>query len=296
MSERSGWSCARSCAVTGAGGYVGSRIVRHFRANGWRVRELRHDRQARDVDRTDLLPFFLEREPDERDLRDIDALVHCAYDFRPTRWDDIVRVNVDGSIRLLEAARQAGVSRVVFLSTISAFDGCVSRYGRAKLAIEEQARRLGIACVRPGLVYGDQPGGTLGALERVVSTSPIVPLVGDGSYLQYLAHEDDLCSLVGELCERSEAAGPTPIVAASDRPHSLREILHTLARRRGRRVFFVPVPRGLVFAALRIAEGLGLPVGFRSDSLTSLTNQDPEPDFRPTHEMSTTFRRFDVER
>lgn len=284
----------RVCAVTGANGYVGSRIASHLRREGWRVCEMRHDRIAREPDHPDWISFSLEEGAKPRDLQGIELLVHCAYDFRATRWPDITRVNVDGSGRLFEAAGEAGVARIVYISTMSAFEGCESRYGRAKLAIEEMAARHGAVCLRPGLVYGDQPGGTLGALERVVALSPIVPLVDDGRYLQYLVHEDDLCRLVSVFSNRVEVSSLGPILAAAERPHTLREILEALAIRRGRRVWFVPVPRGLLLALLRTAESVGLRVGFRSDSLISLLNQDLRPDFSPTREMNISFREFDL--
>jgi nucleoside-diphosphate-sugar epimerase len=290
----------RSCAVTGAGGYVGSRIVSHFRNEGWRVREMRHDQVARDPDHPDRIPFSLEKGVNSSDLQGMDALIHCAYDFCATRWCDIARINVDGSTRLFEAAQASGISRIVYLSTMSAFEGCRSLYGKAKLDIEETARRFGAVRVRPGLIYGDRPGGTVGALEKIVSISPVVPLVDDGRYLLYLAHEEDLCRLAHELCDRAELGDTLkdmrPITAAAEGPHSLREILERLARRRGRRVSFVPVPRRWILGLLRAAESVGLRAGFRSDSLISLVNQDPSPDFGLTRKMHTSFRPFDSER
>jgi nucleoside-diphosphate-sugar epimerase len=261
---------------------------------------MRHDQVARDPDHPDRIPFSLEKGMSSSDLQGMNALIHCAYDFRATRWRDIARVNVDGSARLFEAAQAAGVSRIVCLSTMSAFEGCRSLYGKAKLAIEKTALRFGAVRVRPGLIYGDRPGGTVGALERVVSMSPIVPLVDDGRYLLYLAHEEDLCRLAHELCDRAELSDRMrsmgPITAAAEGPHSLREILETLARRRGKRVAFVPVPRCWILGPLRAVESVGLRAGVRSDSLISLVNQDPSPDFGPTREMHTSFRSFDTGR
>jgi nucleoside-diphosphate-sugar epimerase len=282
----------RVCAVTGANGYVGSRIVSHLRRRDWRVFEMRHDVTTLDLDHSDRIPYSLEKGPAPRDLRGIDALIHCAYDFRPTRWREIVGINVDGSKRLLEVAREAGVSTIILISTLSAFDGCRSFYGKAKLAIEEIAVRFGAARVRPGLVWGDQPGGTLGALERVVSITPIVPLVGDGHYLQYLSHEEDLCRAVRKLCSDPQAGGLGPIIAASERPLTLRKILETLAERRAKKVSFIRIPQSWILAALRGVEMVGLRAPFRSDSLISLMNQNPHPDFGPTREIEATFREF----
>lgn len=277
----------RICAVTGAGGYVGGRIAAHLRGAGWHVRELVH----RPASGSPAIAYALEAGPPRGALGGVELLVHAAYDFRPWRWPEIARVNVDGSARLLEAAAKAGVLRVVHLSSLSAFDGCVSLYGRAKLAAERRAAAHGAVNLRPGLIHGEHAGGTFGALERTVCRSPVVPLVGGGRFRQYLAHEHDLAVAVERLAA-VEAAPDEPIVGAAEEPRTLRQILATLAGRHRRRVIFLPLPARLLLVALRAAERSGLPLGFRSDSLVGLLHPDPAPDFAPTRRLGLRFRPF----
>ena len=122
--------------------------------------------------------------------------MHCAYDFGPRRWEDIAAVNVTGSQKLLEAARKAGVESVVFISTLSAFAGCRSLYGKAKLEIESVAQAMGAYVIRPGLVYSDNPGGMFGRLVRQVRGSRFIPIMWGGEQVQYLLHDEDLGKLV----------------------------------------------------------------------------------------------------
>ena len=113
-------------------------------------------------------------------LRSANALVHAAYDLSLTRPADIWRVNVAGTRRLLEAASEAGVSRIIVLSSMSAFAGTTQLYGRAKLEIEAITADVGGCAVRPGLVYGEQAGGMAGAL-RAMTGSPVVPVITGGA-------------------------------------------------------------------------------------------------------------------
>ena len=71
-------------AVTGANGFVGSRIAKHLAQHG-EVRELtRHSE-----------PRFALGEPVPKSALDgVDVLVHCAYDFRPRSWRGIKTANV----------------------------------------------------------------------------------------------------------------------------------------------------------------------------------------------------------
>ena len=148
------------CVLTGARGFVGSRLKGYLERAGWRV--IAWTRQPEPG--SDAVAFRLGQEVKPGLLKGADALVHCAYDFGPRRWEDIAAINVSGSQKLLDAACQAGVRSVVLISTLSAFSGCRSLYGKAKLEIESVAQAIGAHVIRPGLVYSDNPGGMFGRL------------------------------------------------------------------------------------------------------------------------------------
>src|SRR5207247_10645856 len=96
----------RTCAVTGANGYVGSRLSAALDARGWTVYRLgRNHGSAPSADRL-AVPFSLaDGVPEGFFAREaIRALVHCAYDFRPTTSGEIHRTHVLGSVRLTESA------------------------------------------------------------------------------------------------------------------------------------------------------------------------------------------------
>lgn len=277
------------CAITGAAGHVGSAIARCFHEHGWRV--LAFGRRPGAAPSRHV-PYELGADPRQLPWEGVDALVHCAYDFRPRKWDAILAVNVAGSIALLRAARENGVRRVVFISSFSSFAGCRSLYGKAKLEIEAAALDLGCAVVRPGLVWSKNPGALLGALESVVTRRSIVPLIGDGSYPQYLVFDEDLAELVFALCQSDARALRRPISAAHPAKHSLRSLLERLAQRHDRQPRFVPVPWPLMFGGLKALEVLGLPAPFRSDSLLGIVFQNPAPDFSLPEMPQVTFRPF----
>jgi len=263
-------------AVTGATGYVGSRIIERLRSKGHRVYAL--GRKGTGTSDNLQAPFRLE-DAAHRFPSDTDVLVHCAYDFRPHRTEDIERVNGDGSIRLFESARQAGIPHRIFISTMSAYEGCVSKYGRVKHRVEQEVIRSGGVVLRPGLVYGDRMGGMMGTLAGLIEKSPIVPLIGDGHHQLYLIHETDLGDLVAHVASQPEAKAGRPVTAAHPEGMTFRQILAAIAVAKGRRTTFLPVPWRLVWLALRLIEVSGLRLNMRSDSVVSLVHQNPAPDF-----------------
>jgi len=275
------------CAITGAAGHVGSAIARCFRAHGWDVLGF----GRRNVTYAQRIPYELGDDPRRLPWGDVDALVHCAYDFRPKSWRKIHEINVDGSIALLRAARAAGVKRAVFISSLSSFSGCRSLYGQAKLEVEAAALELGYAVVRPGLVWSNTSGSLVRSLERA-ARGRFIPLIGDGSYVQYLVFDEDLAELVFALGHSDAPSIARAISAAHPEKISLRGLLQRMADKQGNRPIFVPIPWRLMHAGLKTLETLGLPAPFRSDSLIGIVFQNPAPEFALPELPGTTFRPF----
>ncbi len=261
------------CAITGANGYLGRCLTVRMREHGWRVLALTRDPKPGNM------AFRLGEPLDPSRLAGVSALIHCAYDFMPLKYVDIHKINVEGSARLFDAARDAGVKRLVHISTMSAFEGCKALYGRAKLKTENIAAQHSALILRPGLIYGRRSGGMFGRLIEQVRRSRVIPLIGCGSQILYLSHEKDLAALIGSFCEGEFSAPSTAVIAAHCQPWTFREILEEIGRSLGKDPHFVCVPWRPVWLALRCAEACGIRLGFRSDSLVSLMNQNPCPHF-----------------
>ncbi len=212
-------------------------------------------------------------------LRDsgVTTLVHSAWDFSQPKPSRNWQTNVEGSFSLLDDAVAAGVQHIVFISTISAFDGARSEYGKAKLAVEQRVLALGGTVVRPGLVWGDRPGGMFGALRQQTAKGGLVPMIGNGNYPQFLVHEDDL----GEIVRRATLGefGARVLTVAHPHPWPLKELILRMAREQGTTVRPIGVPSALVHTGLKVGESLGWKLPFRSDSVLSLVYQDPDPRF-----------------
>ena len=241
------------------------------------------------------VPFKLGESVTAAALAGVEALVHCAYDFQPRRWEEISAVNVAGTEQLFAAARAAGVKRAVCISSISAFDGCRSLYGKAKLEVEKIARGYGAQVIRPGLVYGRGPGGMFGKLVQQVQKSTLIPLIGDGSQIQYLVHEQDLCAFIEKVAAEKPAPSPEILTAANEQPWPFKQLLLEIARAQHKQIKFLPLPWRLVWLGLKSAELCGFRLNFRSDSLVSLMYPNPRPDFSANAAVGLACRPFDIQ-
>ena len=256
-------------AITGAYGYLGGVIRDELDRRGMSTVALaRTPRPGDDARHHDLTSDI-----DPAIFDGCDALVHCSYDFTAVEADDIWRINVDGSKRLLTAARDAGVETIVTLSSMSAYEGTTQFYGRAKLDIEAATTAVGGCSIRPGLVYGDEPGGMAGALLKLTAL-PLTPIVGARSH-QFLVHEDDLAAAVGDLVAMGDPPARVLGIAWPE-PVTFADVLGTFARQAGQTPRFVPLPWRLLHLALRAAEMTPISLPFRSDSLLGLVRPAPE--------------------
>ncbi len=285
----------KKCIISGTGGFVGSHIKNFFLQNGWKVYELKHSIQNGNTSNKYLIPFSLEGKIDSKIFQNIEILIHCAYDFKQSNWEDIFNVNVNGSINLLKAAKSAGVQKIIFISTIAAFENCKSMYGRAKLEIEKEALKLGVTVIRPGLIYSQNAGGMFGALNKVISLLPIIPVIGSGNNVMFLIHIDDLCKLVYKLSTGEIKSPSSPIIAAYEKGKTFRNILDILLSSKSKKAFYMSIPYNLVLAMLKVLEGLGLRIRFRSDNLISMMNYDPNPHFDLEVSKSIQLRDFNIQ-
>jgi nucleoside-diphosphate-sugar epimerase len=276
------------CAITGSNGYVGGCVKNYLAARGWEILEL--TRQPKPNSRS--VKFQLGAETSPASLAGVAALVHCAYDFKPLHWDEIHEVNVAGSRKILEAARAAKIPKIIFISSISAFDGCRSLYGRAKLEIEKIALANGALVIRPGLIYGNDSGGMFGRLTAQVRQSSVIPLVGDGSQIQFLVHHEDLCAFIEKYAAEKIEIAPQILTAANEQPWAFKQLLLEIARAQNKKIKFIPLPWRLIWAGLKAAELCGLKLNFRSDSLVSLMHQNPQPDFSANSKAGLNCRPF----
>lgn len=264
-------------AITGANGYVGSVLSQSLSRFARVVRLVRTPQQEGDI----AWSFSMEGNEAAKLLRDngITHLVHAAWDMNARTYQDMSVSCVGGSKRLFAAAKAAGIISPIFISTISAFDGVKSAYGRSKLAVEAVVQDFGGTVLRLGLVHGDGGGGMFGKLSATIAKSYFVPMIGDGSTPQYLLSETSLCEVVsrailGEFCN---ATGP--ITVADPQPVAFADLLHRIAIREDKKIVLIPLPWRVLYCVLKAAELIGLESSFRSDSVLSFVFQNPAPNF-----------------
>jgi nucleoside-diphosphate-sugar epimerase len=188
-------------AITGGSGFLGLHLSRRLLGEGRTVRSL-------DLEPTEL-PEVEAIMGDVRDplrvrslCRRADVVVHAAAAL-PIRGSrrEIWSVNVDGTATVLAAAAEAGVRRVVFISSAVVVPQPIEAYGRAKAAAEQlcrdfAARDLGVTILRPQAFVGPERLGIFGMLFRWISEGRRIYTVGPGTNRYQLLDVDDLVDAI----------------------------------------------------------------------------------------------------
>ncbi|WP_223622680.1 NAD(P)H-binding protein [Microbacterium sp. EST19A] len=182
-----------------------------------------------------------------------DAVAHCAGINREIGDQTFRRVHVEGTAAVVEAARRAGVRRIVMVSFLRARPDCGSGYHESKWEAEEIIRASGIphTILKSGMIYG--PGDHMvDHVTRAVRTLPMFWTVG---YRERTARPVPIDDAVDVLVAALEGRIPDPTVAVMGVDEvTLGEAIRRIARVAGRRPAFLPVPTWIVRMLAQVTE------------------------------------------
>ncbi len=255
--------------VTGGAGFIGSHLMRYLRLCGDEPTAL----DNLSVGRRENLEADMELiEMDVRDDRlagviatgQYDAVVHLAGQTMVSNsLDDPVfdaESNVVGIIRVLEAARQSGVRRVVFSSTAAAYGDVPERdlpikeahklapmsfYGLSKVTAERylelyhQCFGLDYVVLRFANVYGERQGdggegGVISIFSRLVAEGKEITIFGDGEQTRDFVYAGDIAAGIAAALTTPQANVVYNL--STQVQTSLRELVDVLSDVAGRRI------------------------------------------------------------
>lgn len=144
------------------------------------------------------------------------TLVHLVGGLRAADDDELFRANHASVLHALEAAREAGVRRFVFVSVPGAHTEAANPFLRAKGLAEEAvaASELEYAIIRSSHVYGLGGLWFTGAVEGALADPPLAP--GDGEQEMAPVFADDLAAVIAAVDDSEEAVAGTWAIEGPD--------------------------------------------------------------------------------
>ena len=190
-------------AITGATGFVGQSLLDHALEQGHAVRALarREQKLRKGVEwvRGDL--------DDRAALQSLvtgaEAVIHVAGVVNAPDPQGFERGNVAGTLNVIEAARAAGVSRLIHVSSLSAREPDLSTYGASKARAEKLVMASGLdwTIVRPPGIYGPRDSDIFEMFR--MARWGLMPMPARGGRASYI-HVHDLARLLLALVPGGE--------------------------------------------------------------------------------------------
>lgn len=268
--------------ITGATGFAGSAMLRACVGRGYRVRALVRDpAKARALQESGVevaIGNMKDLATLERAMRDVSVVYHFASIFRQIGLpaDEFCSVNVEGPTRLIIAAANHGVQRVVHVSTVGVHGDIENPpanesspfrpgdiYQNTKLEGEQKARataaRLGVplTVIRPAPMYGPGDRRLLKLFSGVAHRR--FPILGDGNAFFHMVYIDDLVEGVRLAGESPSAAGGTYIIGGGEFV-TLNALVHLIAEEAGVKPLEIHLPVWPFWLAGALCEAACLPL------------------------------------
>jgi len=273
--------------VTGGTGFIGSRLVRRLRERGDDVVALvRSPDKAEDLrdQGVELVQGDLSSEQAIRDgVKGCDAVFHVAAVYkvgiptseRESMWES----NVGGTERVLDAAIEAGVPRIVYVSTVAVFgntsgnvvdesyhrpgDDFLSCYDETKyrshqVALDRIAKGAPIVIVQPGGVYGPGDHSELGNIIDQTRTGKLRMLMFPDTGFN-LVHVDDVADGILRAYDQG-AVGESYVLGGQIA--RMRDLIEKVAEIAGRKAPKREMPVAAMKMAIPIGPLVGKAMGF----------------------------------
>ncbi|MDX8401445.1 MAG: NAD-dependent epimerase/dehydratase family protein [Mariprofundaceae bacterium] len=265
-------------ALTGATGFIGGRLLSLVGEQGADIVAL--GRRAPDGVARFVHWDMADGAPSAAVLEGADVVFHLAgkaHALSETGQDETAyfRINTEGTRRLLEAAKAAGVRRFVYFSSVKALDEDTP-YARSKKAAESLVLDGGFVpepvVLRPAMVYGPTTKGNLPRMIEAVAAGRFPPIPEFGNR-RAMVHVADVASAAWLAGTKPEAAGRVFHVTDGE-PYSTRRIYEWICEALGRPLPRWSVPAGALRMLARVGDGIGRMRGrrfvFDSDTLEKL--------------------------
>jgi nucleoside-diphosphate-sugar epimerase len=246
--------------VTGASGFVGRPLVAALLRSGYAVRAVtRRQLSIQDSVEVAIVPDFLNPIDWNQILQGVDIVIHLAgivhSSVPDTAYSEFDQINWITTQRLADAAKEVGIERFVYISSVRAQVGAsavqvvreqdepspTNQYGRSKLAAEQAIRASGVpfTIFRPVVIYGPHPKGNIRTVVRLARSS--LPLAAMRNRRSLLALDNLIAAIIFAL-NNPATIGETYLVADS-KATTMSEIFKILRKVHGRSLTSINVPQ-----------------------------------------------------
>ena len=236
--------------IFGGSGLLGRYTVRAFARAGWRIKVgVRHPNLAHYLPPMGQVGQILVTKANVLDadqvaaaVKGADVVVNLVGILHPGGGQSYQSVHVDAARTIAKAAKAAGVSTLIHVSTMNINVDSLSAYARSKaegeIALREEFPQATL--IKPSLVFGpeDQFFNKFAGLARIL---PFLPLIGGGHTKFQPVFAGDVADAIVKCAEDPATRGKS-YELGGPAVYSFKDMLKLLLRETGRSRPLIPVP------------------------------------------------------
>jgi nucleoside-diphosphate-sugar epimerase len=127
-----------------------------------------------------------------------DVIIHLAAQISSKYDEDFQKNNIQATENIIEAAKTAGISKIIFFSSAAVLSVRKDSYADTKLRAEELVKQSGLTycIIQPSMMYGPTDDKNIGYLINFAKKMPIFPIPGHGRWPRQPLYIDDICRLI----------------------------------------------------------------------------------------------------
>ena len=254
--------------VTGGTGFTGSYVVHLLLKNRYKVRCLYRPTSDCSVLPQPEIEWVLGDVSNPRALsasmQGMDALIN------------ITSLGFGHTDSILHAAKDARIQHAIFLSTTAIFTQLNAKSKQMRLAAESaiEASGLNYTILRPTMIYGSPRDRNMWRLIRFMRFSSLVPVFGDGNYLQQPIYVGDVASAILSCLCNDQPVGKSYNIAGKYAV-TYNQVIDTISAQIHKRVWKIHIPSTSVVRLLRFFEWIHVPFPIKAEQVMRLNeNKD----------------------
>ena len=127
-----------------------------------------------------------------------DVIIHLAAQISSRYEEDFQKNNIRTTEHIIEAAKAAAISRIIFFSSAAVLSVRKDPYADTKLRAEELVKQSGLTycIIQPSMMYGPTDDKNIGYLINFAQKMPVFPIPGHGRWPRQPLYIDDICRLI----------------------------------------------------------------------------------------------------
>ena len=251
--------------ITGATGYIGRHLVSRLVAQGERPRCLvRNIKRASSILPAGTLAFVQGDTTSPASLgtavQGVDTIVHTAFitaDLKQSAGNRYQETNVQGTANLVEAAKKAGVKRIIVISGLGTKPDKPGSYMQGRYLAEKMVKESGLdwTIVQPSVLFGkDAP--FIKGLTDLIRTAPVVPLIGGGKIMFQPIYVEDVVTVIIKVLQEPERTKNKTYTIGGPAYYSFTQIIDALLQAMHKKRIRVPAPTPLVGIGAAVMEAV----------------------------------------